>query len=139
MVKCVISQSTGGSTGEDEEELSGTCLETKHNTHHNEFLDHELIEVSAVNSIFYFLCRMFRQMRTLEKIHIRRPKLVYAVHFFIVILKVERGKFKFYILYPLLCVYPYIIMKTYNAVRINLLLEQKLELIHFVYRQSQKI
>ncbi|XP_011632624.1 PRKC apoptosis WT1 regulator protein-like isoform X4 [Pogonomyrmex barbatus] len=37
-------ESTGGSTGEDEEELSGTCLETKHNTHHNEFLDHELIE-----------------------------------------------------------------------------------------------
>ncbi|RLU15252.1 hypothetical protein DMN91_012246 [Ooceraea biroi] len=38
-------ESTGGSTGEDEEELSGTCLETKHNTHHNEFLDHELIEL----------------------------------------------------------------------------------------------
>ncbi|CAL7949514.1 unnamed protein product [Xylocopa violacea] len=37
-------ESTGGSTGEDEEDLSGTCLETKHNTHHNEFLDHELIE-----------------------------------------------------------------------------------------------
>ncbi|XP_043258145.1 PRKC apoptosis WT1 regulator protein-like isoform X2 [Colletes gigas] len=37
-------ESTGGSTGEDEEELSGTCLETKHNTHHNEFLDHELLE-----------------------------------------------------------------------------------------------
>ncbi|XP_029675257.1 PRKC apoptosis WT1 regulator protein-like isoform X3 [Formica exsecta] len=37
-------ESTGGSTGEDEEELTGTCLETKHNTHHNEFLDHELIE-----------------------------------------------------------------------------------------------
>ncbi|XP_017790722.1 PREDICTED: PRKC apoptosis WT1 regulator protein-like isoform X3 [Habropoda laboriosa] len=32
-------ESTGGSTGEDEEDL-----ETKHNTHHNEFLDHELIE-----------------------------------------------------------------------------------------------
>ncbi|XP_015584921.1 PRKC apoptosis WT1 regulator protein isoform X2 [Cephus cinctus] len=40
-------ESTGGSTGEDEEELSGTCLETKHNTHHNEFLDHELIEERA--------------------------------------------------------------------------------------------
>ncbi|XP_066585809.1 PRKC apoptosis WT1 regulator protein-like isoform X2 [Prorops nasuta] len=37
-------ESTGGSTGEDEEELSGTCLETKNNTHHNEFLDHELLE-----------------------------------------------------------------------------------------------
>ncbi|GAB1865582.1 PRKC apoptosis WT1 regulator protein-like isoform X3 [Camponotus japonicus] len=37
-------ESTGGSTGEDEEELTGTCLETKHNTHHNEFLDHDLIE-----------------------------------------------------------------------------------------------
>ncbi|XP_076166362.1 uncharacterized protein LOC143146192 isoform X2 [Ptiloglossa arizonensis] len=37
-------ESTGGSAGEDEEELSGTCLETKHNTHHNEFLDHELLE-----------------------------------------------------------------------------------------------
>ncbi|XP_034946518.1 PRKC apoptosis WT1 regulator protein-like isoform X2 [Chelonus insularis] len=37
-------ESTGGSTGEDEEELGGSCLETKHNTHHNEFLDHELIE-----------------------------------------------------------------------------------------------
>ncbi|XP_076374766.1 uncharacterized protein LOC117220637 isoform X5 [Megalopta genalis] len=37
-------ESTGGSTGEDEEELSGTCLETKHNTYHNEFLDPELIE-----------------------------------------------------------------------------------------------
>ncbi|XP_020291506.1 PRKC apoptosis WT1 regulator protein-like isoform X3 [Pseudomyrmex gracilis] len=37
-------ESTGGSTGEDEEELSGTCLETKHNTHHNEFLDQELLE-----------------------------------------------------------------------------------------------
>ncbi|CAL1686041.1 unnamed protein product [Lasius platythorax] len=37
-------ESTGNSTGEDEEELTGTCLETKHNTHHNEFLDHELIE-----------------------------------------------------------------------------------------------
>ncbi|XP_063983258.1 PRKC apoptosis WT1 regulator protein-like isoform X3 [Diachasmimorpha longicaudata] len=36
-------ESTGGSTGEDEEELGG-CLETKHNTHHNEFLDHELME-----------------------------------------------------------------------------------------------
>ncbi|XP_026667293.1 PRKC apoptosis WT1 regulator protein-like isoform X5 [Ceratina calcarata] len=40
----VTLKSTGGSTGEDEEDLSGTCLETKHNTHHNEFLDHELIE-----------------------------------------------------------------------------------------------
>ncbi|XP_078036180.1 uncharacterized protein LOC144469601 isoform X2 [Augochlora pura] len=37
-------ESTGGSTGEDEEELSGTCLETKYNTYHNEFLDPELIE-----------------------------------------------------------------------------------------------
>ncbi|KAK0090608.1 hypothetical protein PV325_010574 [Microctonus aethiopoides] len=37
-------ESTGGSTGEDEEELGGGCLETKNNTHHNEFLDHELIE-----------------------------------------------------------------------------------------------
>lgn len=46
-VSHLILQSTGGSTGEDEEDLSGTCLETKHNTHHNEFLDHELIEVSA--------------------------------------------------------------------------------------------
>lgn len=43
----IIPQSTGGSTGEDEEELTGTCLETKHNTHHNEFLDHDLIEVSV--------------------------------------------------------------------------------------------
>lgn len=43
-VSHLILQSTGGSTGEDEEDLSGTCLETKHNTHHNEFLDHELIE-----------------------------------------------------------------------------------------------
>ncbi|XP_014598162.1 PREDICTED: PRKC apoptosis WT1 regulator protein-like isoform X4 [Polistes canadensis] len=41
-------ESTGGSTGEDEEELSGTCLETKNNTHHNEFLDHELIEERTV-------------------------------------------------------------------------------------------
>nr|XP_050857470.1 PRKC apoptosis WT1 regulator protein-like isoform X2 [Vespula vulgaris] len=41
-------ESTGGSTGEDEEELSGTCLETKNNTHHNEFLDHELIEERSV-------------------------------------------------------------------------------------------
>lgn len=75
MVKRIISQSTGGSTGEDEEELSGTCLETKHNTHHNEFLDHELIEVSAVNSI-YFLHMQNCQM--LEKIRIKRPKLVLA-------------------------------------------------------------
>lgn len=52
LVKRIIPQSTGGSTGEDEEELSGTCLETKHNTHHNEFLDQELIEVSAVNASF---------------------------------------------------------------------------------------
>jgi len=52
LVKCIISQSTGGSTGEDEEELSGTCLETKHNTHHNEFLDHELIEVSQCQLLF---------------------------------------------------------------------------------------
>lgn len=52
LVKRIIPQSTGGSTGEDEEELSGTCLETKHNTHHNEFLDHELIEVSAINASF---------------------------------------------------------------------------------------
>ncbi|XP_057335262.1 PRKC apoptosis WT1 regulator protein-like isoform X2 [Microplitis mediator] len=37
-------ESTGGSTGEDEEELVGTCVETKNNTQHNEFLDHELIE-----------------------------------------------------------------------------------------------
>ncbi|XP_012272347.1 PRKC apoptosis WT1 regulator protein isoform X2 [Orussus abietinus] len=43
-------ESTGGSTGEDEEELSGTCLETKHNTHHNEFLDHELIEERATKA-----------------------------------------------------------------------------------------
>lgn len=40
-------ESTGGSTGEDEEELGGACLETKHNTHHNEFLDHELLEERA--------------------------------------------------------------------------------------------
>jgi len=57
----IISQSTGGSTGEDEEELTGTCLETKHNTHHNEFLDHDLIEVSVSNkfktknNLFYTL------------------------------------------------------------------------------------
>lgn len=44
----MLLQSTGGSTGEDEEELSGTCLETKNNTHHNEFLDHELIEERTV-------------------------------------------------------------------------------------------
>ncbi|XP_043276791.1 PRKC apoptosis WT1 regulator protein-like isoform X1 [Venturia canescens] len=37
-------ESTGGSTGEDEEELGGTGLETKHNTPNYEFLDHELIE-----------------------------------------------------------------------------------------------
>jgi len=94
LVKRIISQSTGGSTGEDEEELSGTCLETKHNTHHNEFLDHELIEVSAVNSIFYFLCRMFRQMRTLEKIRMRRPKLVYTQFMLYISLcsKVERKR-----------------------------------------------
>lgn len=49
----MIPQSTGGSTGEDEEELSGACLETKHNTHHNEFLDHELLEVSALVFISY--------------------------------------------------------------------------------------
>lgn len=57
LVKRTIPQSTGGSTGEDEEELSGTCLETKHNTHHNEFLDHELIEVSAVSASFHFIYR----------------------------------------------------------------------------------
>lgn len=51
LIKCIIPQSTGGSTGEDEEELTGTCLETKHNTHHNEFLDHELIEVSVANKL----------------------------------------------------------------------------------------
>ncbi|XP_076284400.1 uncharacterized protein LOC143210948 isoform X2 [Lasioglossum baleicum] len=48
-------ESTGGSTGEDEEELSGTCLETKHNTYHNEFLDPELIEERAA--------KMFTQRR----------------------------------------------------------------------------
>ncbi|XP_076665837.1 uncharacterized protein LOC143367657 isoform X2 [Andrena cerasifolii] len=48
-------ESTGDSTGEDEEELSGTCLETKHNTHHNEFLDHELIEER--------IAKMFTQRR----------------------------------------------------------------------------
>lgn len=37
-------ESTGGSTGEDEEEVGGSCIETKHNTHHNEFLDHDLME-----------------------------------------------------------------------------------------------
>ncbi|XP_074099717.1 uncharacterized protein LOC141527887 isoform X1 [Cotesia typhae] len=37
-------ESTGGSTGEDEEELVGTCVETKNNTQHNEFLEHELVE-----------------------------------------------------------------------------------------------
>ncbi|KAF7993838.1 hypothetical protein HCN44_011107 [Aphidius gifuensis] len=37
-------ESTGGSTDEDEEEVGGSCIETKHNTHHNEFLDHDLIE-----------------------------------------------------------------------------------------------
>lgn len=55
-VSHLILQSTGGSTGEDEEDLSGTCLETKHNTHHNEFLDHELIEVSACD--FHFLIKL---------------------------------------------------------------------------------
>lgn len=52
-VSYLILQSTGDSTGEDEEELSGTCLETKHNTHHNEFLDHELIEVSLCDLPFF--------------------------------------------------------------------------------------
>lgn len=56
-VSHLILQSTGGSTGEDEEDLSGTCLETKHNTHHNEFLDHELIEVSACD--FHFLIKKY--------------------------------------------------------------------------------
>ena len=56
-VSHLILQSTGGSTGEDEEDLSGTCLETKHNTHHNEFLDHELIEVSACD--FHLLKRKY--------------------------------------------------------------------------------
>lgn len=57
-IKRIISQSTGGSTGEDEEELSGTCLETKHNTHHNEFLDHELIEVSLSMPVSIFTSRI---------------------------------------------------------------------------------
>lgn len=52
-VSYLILQSTGGSAGEDEEELSGTCLETKHNTHHNEFLDHELLEVSSCDLSSY--------------------------------------------------------------------------------------
>lgn len=56
LVKNIIPQSTGGSTGEDEEELSGTCLETKHNTHHNEFLDHELLEVSTMFFFYIFIC-----------------------------------------------------------------------------------
>ncbi|XP_011696610.1 PREDICTED: PRKC apoptosis WT1 regulator protein-like isoform X2 [Wasmannia auropunctata] len=55
-------ESTGGSTGEDEEELSGTCLETKHNTHHNEFLDHELIEER--NARLYTQRRNKRHYRT---------------------------------------------------------------------------
>ncbi|KAL0120544.1 hypothetical protein PUN28_008333 [Cardiocondyla obscurior] len=55
-------ESTGGSTGEDEEELSGTCLETKHNTHHNEFLDHELIEER--NARMYAQRRNKRAYRT---------------------------------------------------------------------------
>lgn len=101
MVKRIISQSTGGSTGEDEEELSGTCLETKHNTHHNEFLDHELIEVSAVNSI-YFLHMQNSQMHSLEKIRIKRPKLVLAhtlCYTFLYSQKLrEKERFKFYIL-----------------------------------------
>lgn len=66
-VSHLILQSTGGSTGEDEEDLSGTCLETKHNTHHNEFLDHELIEVSACD--FHFLKKIFRYLfRTRSKV-----------------------------------------------------------------------
>ncbi|XP_046420115.1 PRKC apoptosis WT1 regulator protein isoform X2 [Neodiprion pinetum] len=43
-------ESTGGSTGEDEEEIGGTCPETKQNTHHNEFLDQELVEEKAVKT-----------------------------------------------------------------------------------------
>ncbi|XP_012267744.2 PRKC apoptosis WT1 regulator protein-like isoform X2 [Athalia rosae] len=43
-------ESTGGSTGEDEEEVGGTCPETKHNTHHNEFLDQEVTEEKAVKT-----------------------------------------------------------------------------------------
>lgn len=54
-VSDLILQSTGGSTGEDEEELSGTCLETKHNTYHNEFLDPELIEVSSCDYIHIYM------------------------------------------------------------------------------------
>lgn len=71
--KRMIPQSTGGSTGEDEEELSGTCLETKHNTHHNEFLDQELLEVSAANARFNSLHAqdvLVKREKILEKIRI---------------------------------------------------------------------
>lgn len=46
-------QSTGGSTGEDEDDALSATVETKRNTHHNEHLDRDLMEVCIHHKLYF--------------------------------------------------------------------------------------
>lgn len=65
-------QSTGGSTEEDEDDITTTALETKRNTQLNEHLDRDMIEVKLIRKI---QTRLFWRGRLRFKVFIFSPRL----------------------------------------------------------------